>query len=119
MSSPAVISDKSSKKAKAFLDSSSKLKHRHAALLSFVESATEPEQLFIFRDNIDYIVGFITESVKLTFEKVEGQESVFQKSLQGKERYEHLRAPQIFSLTIKPIHTLLTPEQQERILEVI
>ena len=67
------LSDKSQKKSKAFLDGSSKLKHRHTALLSFVESATEPEQLLVFKENIDYIVGFIIESVKLMFEKLDGK----------------------------------------------
>lgn len=117
--SATIVSEKSNKKAKAFLDTSSKLKHRHTALLSFVESATEPEQLAIFKDNVDYIVGFIAESVQLMFEKLDGQESAFEKALYGKERYEYLRAPQIFSLTIKPIHTLLTLDQQETVIEVI
>ena len=67
------LSDKAAKKSKAFLDGSSKLKHRHTALLSFVEMATEAEQLHVFKENIDYIIGFITESVRLMFEKLEGK----------------------------------------------
>ena len=35
----------------------------------------------IFRDNVDYIVGFMTESVKLIFEKVEGEGGHFSEGI--------------------------------------
>lgn len=66
------LSDRAAKKAKAFLDTTAKLKHRHAALLAFAEVATEAELSSFYKEHIEYVVTFMAESIDLMLDRITG-----------------------------------------------
>lgn len=66
------LSDRAAKKAKAFIDTTSKFKHRHAALLALAEVATEAELSSFYKEHIEYVVAFMTESTDLMLDRIAG-----------------------------------------------